>query len=530
MSRTLTIGFLLFFASISASFGYTSTPSNTKWFIALCYPDDQKAITLSRDQMFYTNMFMLNGFGSARDYWRSQSYGGVSFDGSVMSNWTDTGSTLAQHQSNDRGQNISVCVNAALAASKQSGNAFYNYIAVYNGQLDEGEVSVSIQGQTVNGVIIDAYSPITGIMHEMGHGFGLGHSYNDLNVQYGDPYDVMSALDVFSFQGVFCVPPGGWYACDMGPGLNAWTRWQLGWLSASQREMWWPASSGSPLMNENVTLAGRNEQAGALPQILYIPATSAYMYTAEWIVSDNYDLDNLSQGSSPSPRQAANTLTIHKMSYGNQTTYLVTEPGGVQTDSTTPFFDSASGFHIQLTSTQGTPSTATVNVTIDPTNQIWTNIAASGAPPVDPTPIKWVGVDAAVGDKAPSNAVWGGFESDTGDLYPCRAWYFGVQLGKLVSGASCHFAWGGSEHSETALFQVLTSVSASSIAWAPASGGTIPANAIAAGFDGANTLYVCRALPNSTDWTPGKFIFGTCHVPYGGAELSLSSYQILTAN
>ena len=105
-----------------------------------------------------------------------------------------------------------------------------------------------------------------------------------------------------------------------------------------------------------------------------------------------------------------------------------------------------------------------------------------------------------------------------------------MQLGKLVSGLSCDFPWGGLDHSDKALFQVLTSVSANSIAWAPGSNGAIPANAVEAGFDGASVLYVCRALPNSTDWTPGKFIFGTCHVSYGGKELSFSNYEILIAN
>ena len=229
MTRALTVSFLLFFMSIPAALAYTSTPANTAWFIALCYPDDEKAITSGRDQTFYTICSCLTG-SKPRDYWRSQSYGHVSFDRSVMSNWTDTGLTIKQHQSKNREENISVCVNKALESAKQTGKEFYNYVAVYNGHLDEGEVPLSIQGKAVNGVIIDAYSPMSGIMHEMGHGFGLGHSFNDKNVEYGHPYDVMSALNVFPYQGVFCVSPGGWYACDMGPGLNVWTRWQLGWL------------------------------------------------------------------------------------------------------------------------------------------------------------------------------------------------------------------------------------------------------------------------------------------------------------
>lgn len=531
MTRALPGALAIVCAYPTAALAYSPTPANTERFIALCYPHDEATITPGRDQTFYQNLFFSSGTGSAQDYWISQSYGHVAFVDSIMTGWTDTGLSLTQHKHQTRAENTTACVSAALGKSNWKNFNFYNYIAVYNGQLDEGMVPVTIQGKQVNADIIDAYSPQTGILHEMGHGFGLGHSYNDQNVEYGDPYDIMSALNVYPYAGNHCVPPGGWYACDSGPGLNAWTRWQLGWLRPAQRQMWWPASSGAPLMTETVTLAARNEPPGALPQILYVPTSSTAMYTVEWIDTDNYDLDNLfasNQSSQPS-RPATNTLTIHNIKYGNQTTYLVTAPGGVQTAPGTPFYDSVGGVHIELTSTGGSPATATVQVTVDPTSSVWANGATSGTPPADSNKMLWVGVDAAAGDSlVPPNAVNGGYDPNGGNLYSCRTWYFGVQLGKVVSG-QCSFPWGGKEHFQSELFETLTSLTGANTAWVSGSNGSLPADALAAGFDGTNTLYVCRAQING-NWTPGKFIFGQCDVSSGGNETWHTSYEILTAS
>jgi hypothetical protein len=283
-------------------------------------------------------------------------------------------------------------------------------------------------------------------------------------------------------------------------------------------------------MTENVTLAARNESPGALPQVLYVPASSTYMYTVEWIDSDNYDLDTLfaQSQSYQQPRPPVNTLTIHKIIYGNQTSYLVTAPGGVQTGTGNPFYDSATGVHIQLTSVQGSPATATVQVTVDATNTVWANGATSGTPPVDSSKVFWLGVDVAAGDVAvPPNAIYAGYDPNAGSLYPCRTWYYGVQLGKVVWG-ECSFPWGGSEHFQRGPFETLTSVTGGNAAWVPGSNGFLPANALAAGFDGSNTLYVCVAQVNG-NWTPGKFIFGQCDVSWGGKEIWNQSYLVLTA-
>ena len=111
-------------ASTSATHAYAPTPANTDWFIALCYPHDNASITIGRDKAFYSNMFFSRGTGSAKDYWIAQSYGRLSFDNSVMSEWTDTALTLSQHQQQSREQKIASCVNAALAKTIQALRTF----------------------------------------------------------------------------------------------------------------------------------------------------------------------------------------------------------------------------------------------------------------------------------------------------------------------------------------------------------------------------------------------------------------------
>jgi hypothetical protein len=510
---------------------FTTTPSSTKWFVALCNSSDNPPITPGRDFNFYSNLFWGHGVGSVSDYYSAMSYGHVNFANSVLTSWVNTGQTQAWHSQQSASTNLTTCVNAALAATNSTGINFFNYVAIYNFKVTEQSDSVTIQGKTVPAVILDKDSPETGILHEMGHGFGLGHSYNDQNVQYGDPFDVMSAITgVYSTAGNFCVPTGGWYTCDNGPGLNMFTRAQLGWLSPGQSQMWWPATNGLPLMTENLTLAARNEAANGLPQMLYVPATSTTMYTVEWVDSDNYDQDNLvaTQGPVQTTRTPANTLIIHKITYGNQTTYLVTAPGGTQTGTGNPFYDTNSGVHIQLISTQGSPVTATVQISVDSTNAIWANGATSGTPPVDPRSVVWTGVDPAAGDTAvPANAIYGGNDANAGSLYPCRTWFNGVQLGKVVWG-ECSFPWGGSEHFTSGPFETITSPSGN-YSWVSSSNGSpIPANAVAAGFDGSNTLYVCTAVVNG-NYTPGKLIWGQCDVSWGGQEIWNQNYLVLTA-
>jgi hypothetical protein len=99
-----------------------------------------------------------------------------------------------------------------------------------------------------------AFEP-TFFAHEMGHGFGLDHSFGENATAcaggdarpgaYCDLFDIMSAMNVHSFQDAA--------NRRSGPSLNALSRERLGWLPKSR--VW---NSKSPLLAETVTLAPIN--------------------------------------------------------------------------------------------------------------------------------------------------------------------------------------------------------------------------------------------------------------------------------
>lgn len=126
----------------------------------------------------------------------------------------------------------------------------------------------------------------------------------------------------------------------------------------------------------------------------------------------------------------------------------------------------------------------------------------------------------------PNNAPIGGRQS-SGPLYICHAKYNGsVQPGKALAG-KCNIGYGGRE---IALpnFEVLVG---NNYSWSKMNNGYIPRNAVVGGYqqDPSYTgpLYICRtAYGDGTH--PGKLIAGKCNIGYGGQEIALSNYQVLT--
>ncbi|MDX2020475.1 MAG: DUF3421 domain-containing protein [Deltaproteobacteria bacterium] len=121
----------------------------------------------------------------------------------------------------------------------------------------------------------------------------------------------------------------------------------------------------------------------------------------------------------------------------------------------------------------------------------------------------------------------GGFEYNNGNpqnqLWVCRALKDGVwHPGKLVQASRvCNIGWGGGELSFSS-YQILEGVGT----WGPNGLN----NSLIGGIENGNNLHVCRAtvvsggLPRGIH--PGKLLGGACHVPYGGSELTFSSYQL----
>lgn len=133
-------------------------------------------------------------------------------------------------------------------------------------------------------------------------------------------------------------------------------------------------------------------------------------------------------------------------------------------------------------------------------------------------------IDFAMGKPIPSNTVIGGFEKPNRTLYVCRAPYNGgMHPGKIVS-QKCHISWGGNEIIFTR-YQLL--VSNQKLKWIPGSNGSIPANAVPGGNERNRTLYICQARYKG-GIHPGKLVGNNCNIAWGGNEVAIPYYNILT--
>jgi hypothetical protein len=140
-----------------------------------------------------------------------------------------------------------------------------------------------------------------------------------------------------------------------------------------------------------------------------------------------------------------------------------------------------------------------------------------------PAPIQGRWVPAANG-VIPRGAVQGGVEANGQPLFVCRASYNGgVHVGKVV-GPNCNIGWGGAEVT-LPQYEVLVG---RSNRWVPASGGVTPPNAIQGGQEANGTiLFICRANYNGGVHV-GKVVGTNCNIGWGGAEVTLPQYEVLT--
>ncbi|KAK5215266.1 hypothetical protein LTR72_011663 [Exophiala xenobiotica] len=119
----------------------------------------------------------------------------------------------------------------------------------------------------------------TFVGHETGHCLGLSHSWSaNPDAEYGDPYDIMSAMRVADFANKF--PPGR----EAGPGLNAPTLDKLGWLDESRVVS---INAGAPAASLSLTALNHPENSGTLMARVTSPN---HIYTVELRQPSGWDV------------------------------------------------------------------------------------------------------------------------------------------------------------------------------------------------------------------------------------------------
>jgi hypothetical protein len=202
------------------------------WAIVLCKWSDKPVET--RPAQYYVDFYTANGLGGVCDYWRTVSCHALDLTNSEVFGWftmSHASSELANlHFPADRNTLVQWGIETASANGVDLAR-FRRTLIVQNYGVDHGAAG--------NGVLIVHSDPALCefgfICHEMGHGFGLPHSFaGDPDMEYGDGWDVMSfatttPLFTIAFEG-----SAGWATV----GLNARNVEALGAMPA--RRVWDP--------------------------------------------------------------------------------------------------------------------------------------------------------------------------------------------------------------------------------------------------------------------------------------------------
>jgi hypothetical protein len=230
-----------------------------------------------------------------------------------------------------------------------------------------------------------AWNNLTVYAHETGHGHGFDHSFNDYlrggrgggcPEEYGDPLDIMSALNVWSFFTTL----GGIGAFQSGPGINAANLVMAGWLTGADVHVYNPTSdAGKPIQIAGLEDYQRTKH---LPYAVKIPVetTDANHYlTVELRETVGWDQGLKTQ---PSGTPLGSAILVHEVTKtpfypdacpyaGKYLSYLRTDGIGnapLYRRDIRPYKDSVTGTSIRIAVNR--IGCGTADITINPTYSV----------------------------------------------------------------------------------------------------------------------------------------------------------------
>jgi hypothetical protein len=280
------------------------------WSIVLCRFSDSP--TPPHDPAYYRDLIVNRGTGGLSDFLAAVSYGNADLTPSIVKGWYTEPFTKAQEDalggggSPTRVRKYQDCLDAAAHDA-------HDPYTPPPGQLVAVITSPGIDlfGMIGIGSLLPDTVDMVGMSHEVGHGLGFSHSFSDntTNAEYDDPWDMMSAYNVFADP-----RPGARFG-NAGPGFNAPHIDEMGWLPRSR--IFTAGADG--VATHAITLAALNHPTASgylIARIPFDPADPFHYYTAEFRRADGFD------GGLPS-----STVMIHEVKFdasqGAYHTYLL---------------------------------------------------------------------------------------------------------------------------------------------------------------------------------------------------------------
>lgn len=180
---------------------------NWPWAIVLCKYNDMPVETRPAD--FYWDMFARNGTGGMCDFWRVITSGAMDISSSAVFGWFTMTHASAEAKALQYPAGRATLFQWGLDAAHAAGinlAPFRAILVLQNFGVDHGAVTVG--GNPGEVVIVHADPNVFEcgfVGHEMGHGFGLPHSWSaNPDFQYGDGWDLMSwQTSTFNFNVTF---------------------------------------------------------------------------------------------------------------------------------------------------------------------------------------------------------------------------------------------------------------------------------------------------------------------------------------
>lgn len=243
---------------------YQSKP----WLILKCKFSDVS--TEPKTDTWLRELFTNTGWEGVVDYWRDISYGAYDVGGSFMPTpWYTMSITKAQGQNLSRYERIQKC----LDASGQSLTGYVSVVALINDYQDSGAAG--------GRVLLDPWCwNTTCATHEMGHGFGWDHSFDNTQRkaadwsqpgEYYDHWDIMSAMNVHTFSNHNGVASG--------PEMTPAYKTKKNFIPSHRITK---LTTGTTLVTTTLTVATLNRPENNAPLMIRFGASDSDYYTIEF--------------------------------------------------------------------------------------------------------------------------------------------------------------------------------------------------------------------------------------------------------